>query len=565
MAKFQALIVDDEPLARLALREYISLTRTDIEISGEAGDGVEAMAFLRERQDIDIILADIQMPRMNGVELLTAVRDAAFPRQPLVIMLSAYSDYAYVRDSFVLGAFDYMLKAKLDEAYITPVLQKTVDELRRRQSARAETLPSDAEEEEEEAICAILHRLSVSQDAMQANAEQKADWNRSLDIVRMHVGEKNQEVAFIRLSKAVSFEDTHRLILQTIRSVTNKERSEGICHVCRYDDRHYTIFFTFPEQCSTVVIRRLTHTVLTDVQIRLRQFLNIRLSIGISDIANGMMQWNRLFQQAKRLSVLSYFNGYDHLYYPEADRQTGVPADKHDHGKDKWNTFKTELLKALTAADDSPYKQLLGQGFALLVERYPSSPVPIKSELSEMIWEAGSLISRNGISWEDIHAIFPHPAEQVRHLETWEETVQWVEQFLELLHEKLHPVSQCRATWLSPVVAKAKAIIEKHYDEEILLSTISEMVGVSESYLSKQFAKETGINFIPYLTNLRIEKAKQALENGLKIYDVAEKVGYVNPEHFSRIFKKVTGVSPIAYRKEYERRIGANSYMLQDA
>lgn len=559
MAKFQALIVDDEPLARFALREYVLLTSTEIDIVGEASDGFEALTFLRERQDIDIILADIQMPRMNGVEMLEAIRDAEFPQQPLVIMFSAYSDYSFVRDSFLLGAFDYMLKARLDEKYITPVLQKTVDELKRRQSSKTETHPPD---EADEVICAILHRLSVSHDAAQSFAEQNGDWERSLQVVLNHMGEKNQEVALIRLSEAIPFEDTHRMILQTIRSVTNKERNEGICRVWRHDDRHYSIFFTFPEQCSALVIRRLTHTVLTDIQIRLRQFMNLRLSIGISDVANGVMQWNRLFQQAKRMSALSYFNGYDHLYYPEADILCTLQLDELDSWKEKWMTMKAGLLQALREAKDSTYKKNLQQGLSLLIERYPSSPTQIKSELSEMIWEAGSLISRNGLARKEIHAVLPHPAEQVRQLETWEETVKWVEQFLELLYEKLHPVSKSTTAGLSPVVAKAKAIIEKHYNEEIHLSTISEMVGVSESYLSKQFVKEIGINFIPYLTHLRIGKAKQALENGLKIYDVAEKVGYVNPEHFSRIFKKVTGVSPVAYRKEYERRLDAHFYML---
>src|SRR4030095_4790201 len=159
MAKYQAFIIDDEPLARLALREYISLTSTDIEIAGEAGDGEEALTLLQERQDVDIILADIQMPRMNGVDLLKALREASLSRQPLVIMLSAYGDYGYVRDSFVLGAFDYMLKAKLDEAYIAPVLKKTIDELKRRQ--RTEEIVSPSQDEEEK-VCSILHRLSLS-------------------------------------------------------------------------------------------------------------------------------------------------------------------------------------------------------------------------------------------------------------------------------------------------------------------------------------------------------------------------------------------------------------------
>jgi two-component system response regulator YesN len=555
MAKYQAFIIDDEPLARLALREYISLTSTDIEIAGEAGDGEEALTLLRERQDIDIILADIQMPRMNGVELLKALRDASLSREPLVIMLSAYGDYGYVRDSFVLGAFDYMLKAKLDEAYIAPVLHKTVAELNRRQSTAAAISPA---QDEEEAVCAILHRLSLSHASNLPSYEQDDELRQGLEFVRNHLGEKNQEVALIRLSEVIPFEHVHRMVLQTIRSVTNRDRNEGVCRVCRHDDRHYTLFFTFPEQCSTLAIRRLTQSVLTDVKIRLRQFLNLNLSIGISDVASGVMQWNRLFRQAERLSILSYYHGYDRLLYPEAERPYRI---EEDDWKEEWASFKPELLLALKEADPSLWKQRLQQGLERLVERFPSSPDDIKSALSDLIWELGSLMHQNGVSWEKFHEQFPHPMEHVRNLETWEETMQWTELFLEKLHEKLHPKSPCTAGWLSPVVAKAKSILENHFDEDIHLSNISEMVGVSESYLSKQFVKETGVNFISYLTNLRIEKAKEGLENGLKIYDVAEKVGYVNPEHFSRIFKKVTGLSPVAYRKEKDKRLIVSSYM----
>lgn len=551
MAKYQAFIVDDEPLARLALREYISIASTDIEVVGEAGDGEEALALLREHKDVDIILADIQMPRMNGVELLMALRGALFVRQPLIIMLSAYGDFSYVRDSFVLGAFDYMLKAKLDEAYIAPVLQKTVDELNRRQIASVSIQP--VEDDEEAIVCSILHRLSLSNASDLSDYEQEEDLKHGLNFVMKLMGEKNQVVALIRMSQPIQFEHIHRMVLQTIRTVTNRDRNDGVCSVCRHDDRHYTLFFTFPEQCSELAIRRLTHMMLTDVKIRLRQFLNLNLSIGISDIASGIMHWNRLFRHAERLSILSFFHGYDRLLYPEAERPIRIEVDDW---KEEWAPFKAELLRALKDSDHTLWKQRLQLGFEQLVEWFPSSPDHIKSALSDLIWEAGSLIHQSGVSWDKLHEKFPHPVEHVRNMETWNETVQWVELFLAMLYEKLHPKSECHAAWLSPVVAKAKAILENNYDEDIHLSNISEIVGVSESYLSKQFVKETGVNFIAYLTNLRIEKAKEGLENGLKIYDVAEKVGYVNPEHFSRIFKKVTGLSPVAYRKEKDKGPG---------
>lgn len=81
MTKYKALIVDDEPLARLALREYISLASKDFEIAGEAGDGREALHMLKSRQDVDLVLADIHMPHMNGVELLEAINNTSISNQ----------------------------------------------------------------------------------------------------------------------------------------------------------------------------------------------------------------------------------------------------------------------------------------------------------------------------------------------------------------------------------------------------------------------------------------------------------------------------------------------------
>lgn len=545
MTKYKALIVDDEPLARLALREYISLASKDFEIAGEAGDGREALHMLKSRQDVDLVLADIHMPHMNGVELLEAINNTSISNQPLTIMLSAYGDYSFVRDSFVLGAFDYMLKAKLDETYIAPVLTKTVDELKRRQSSSKSVSTS---EDVEASICSVLHRLSLAE-SLEVLGEDE-ELTSSMELVRTHMGEKNLEVALIRLSDSVPFEDSHRMIMQTIRSVTNRSRNEGICHVCRYDDRHYVLFFSFPEQCSIMAIRRLTEMILSDVNMRLKQFINLNLSMGISDIADGHQQWNRLFRQAERLAGLSYYQGYNRLFYPEAERR---PTIQINDWKEIWYLARTEILQSLSDSDGGKWQEVYERCSNLLIQRYPSSPDNIKSDLVDMIWEASALIYQKGLSWEKLHDQLPYPiTDHIYKQETWENTVHWCRLFLDNLHQKLHPKYKPKEPSLSPVVAKTKELLEKNFNEDIHLSNISQIVGVSESYLSKQFSKEIGINFIQFLTNLRIEKAKKALESGMKIYEVSEQVGYVNPEHFSRIFKKITGVSPLAYRKEKE-------------
>jgi two-component system, response regulator YesN len=95
-------------------------------------------------------------------------------------------------------------------------------------------------------------------------------------------------------------------------------------------------------------------------------------------------------------------------------------------------------------------------------------------------------------------------------------------------------------------VARAKAYLQQHYREPSLsLEAVSELVGVSRSHLSAQFHKDTGQSFTDYLTTVRMEAAKQLLAGtDLKVYEVADRVGYANPEHFSRVFKRETGVAP---------------------
>ncbi|MHA0856125.1 helix-turn-helix domain-containing protein [Paenibacillus sp. CMAA1364] len=440
--------------------------------------------------------------------------------------------------------FNRMLSAKLGGGYFAPLLENSVEVISNSQTSTVASIPFD---QNEAIVSSILHQLSVSDTTNLMNDDHLEDLRHGFAIVREHLGEKNQEVALIRLSDSIQFEHIHLMIIKTIKMVTSKDRNGIICYVCRSDDRHYAMFFTFPEQCSIMTIRRMTDTILTDVKIKLKMLLDLHISIGVSDVTDGIQLWNRLFRQAERLAVLSYYNGYDRVFYPEVEGYSNI----HEMDwKGKWKHARIELLESLNDSDALLWKEQYYQCCELLIRRYPSSPNMVRFEFSNVIWEVSSLIYQKGLSWEGLQEGIPHTISQINSLETWDETNKWGELFLQNLHVRLHPELKNTSSWLSPIVAKTKRILEKQFNESIYLSSISDDLGVSESYLSKQFSKEIGINFIKYLTNLRIEKAKEHLGNGLKIYEVAEQVGYDNPEHFSRVFKKATGISPLAYRQE---------------
>jgi len=138
--------------------------------------------------------------------------------------------------------------------------------------------------------------------------------------------------------------------------------------------------------------------------------------------------------------------------------------------------------------------------------------------------------------------------DQIKKFETAEEIEDWIIKLLEKIIDCMkNNIKQSQ----SSTIKNAKKFIQKNYGERITLGTVSNYVGFSKTYFSRIFTEETGDNFINYLTNVRIERAKELLKNtDMKIYEICEKVGYPNIEHFSRTFKKIVGVSPLQYKNK---------------
>lgn len=123
------LLVDDEPFVRLSLASLCPPDIGGFDLTAEAGNGAEALAVLADRPEIDIVLLDLSMPVMDGLEVLRRLRAEPLARPLAVIVLSAHDDYHLVRDAFTLGAVDYLLKHELDAAALRAALDKAASGL----------------------------------------------------------------------------------------------------------------------------------------------------------------------------------------------------------------------------------------------------------------------------------------------------------------------------------------------------------------------------------------------------------------------------------------------------
>ncbi|MEC0267776.1 response regulator transcription factor [Paenibacillus anseongense] len=557
------MIVDDEPLVRLALQHMIDWPSMGIVVEVEAADGAEALEILKQRGDIDLMLLDIEMPRLSGIELLRAYSPVMEKRRPVTIMLSAYSDYSYVREAFLLGAIDFIVKADMDEEHLVPVILKAVNELSKEEPP-LNSLPTSEIEDDIDAKSEILRQLITFDPNQQEEAV-------ALATIGIHewLGEVNQLVAVMTVSQGsggsrqernLSDAKTQRFITQSVQTVLD---AMSIRHfIYRKSQTEYVLFCTLVQYRSESVIREKVQSAFTMMQTRLIQYVNVSISIGVSELASGTKHWYRLHQQAAHLAAMSFFAGWNKVFYPESCMDqgrsgSGVGAGAggnagQDHVRKLQLTLKANGA-AITQLLEQDNSELWGKEFEqmqlLLGQTWGWRPQDVQAALENLLWELGGLLHRKGIRWDELEEELQHPFEYMRSLETLEETKRWLHRICTNLYSWLHGKEKADSSY-STVVATAKQFLDLHYMEDVNLALISEMVGVSESYLSKQFTKEVGSNFIQYLTNLRIEESKRLMKKkGFKITDIAESVGYLNVEHFSRMFKKTTGYSPKLYRE----------------
>jgi two-component system, response regulator YesN len=130
------LIVDDEPLVRASIQSFLNWEDYDFNFIGEASNGQEGLIFLEKNPNTDIVLLDIQMPVLNGIEMLEQMDNKK--QMPKVLILSANDQYQYVRRAFQLGAIDYILKSEMDEENLLKHLQKTAETIQNIEDSSSE-------------------------------------------------------------------------------------------------------------------------------------------------------------------------------------------------------------------------------------------------------------------------------------------------------------------------------------------------------------------------------------------------------------------------------------------
>ena len=508
------LIADDEQKIRQGLRHILDWERLGYRIAGEAADGQEAVAFLTARNP-HVVLLDLNMPKCTGLEVIERARAEGFTGK--VIILSGYSDFKYAQEAIRLGVDSYLTKP-IDEQQLVRFLEK----LRRKikEESRKQAAASNYYRRARETIVRdfFLNPAGVAY----------------LDLVDMNTAPVQYQV--VRYESDSVHSAHPPFSFQQFLRVANKENHQ-------FDqismDSGEAVLLK-----GEGVIRRF-HALLDRYRGPEASYLPVSLEsifLTYGRPVQALADVHLSYEDAEQLRARKFFcpqnahvMGYEQLpRFREPDQGPELPA---------LDAYAQLILKQLQSFRRHQLSQTLSELGDSICRRTECRREAVYFLTDLYLQIKGQIIRCH----PGITVPFPEGSWVMEYIQSRS----YLHEILRFLSEQFELIMNCIGhDSKDSILDEMLRYIEDNYMHPLKLEQIAPLFGYNCSYLGKLFKQKIGKSFNRYLDELRIRQSKAMLaENQLKIYQVAERVGYSNVDYFSAKFKKQEGISPTAYRK----------------
>lgn len=521
---YKVFFVEDEAVTREGIRDNVDWQASGFEFCGEAADGEMALPLLRATRP-DVLLTDIKMPFMDGLQLSKLVRE----RMPWVkiVILSGHDEFDYAREAINLGVADYLLKPVTVQK-LQDTLQKLAGQLDRekREKENLHRLQEQVEENQAALRERLLLKLVVG--AISPAEVIEKGQGLGLDLVARHYLVVILKIELGDRSEQFDFDEYQR-VQQAIADLVQpnpdifllKKDFEDVILIMKGAAPEHIL-----EECDLL---------LADVR---RSVADTRYRVGVG---MGSIQ-NRIAD----------------IYQSFVEALMGL-RQPSDEGADEMSRVveRAELLKLDKAAVEDYLRCGTQDEFDAFFDAYlrPLGESALKSNLIknyvfvDVVLAAARLVNDLG---GDIDRVIPELNSIETVLSKTGSIEQLREQVFKILCDTLSFRNSQRSGQYKTLVRLAKDYMEEHFvDPELSLNEVASQVNLSASHFSAVFSQETGQTFKECLTEIRIRKAKELLRSTpLRSADIAYQVGYNDPHYFSSVFKKNTGISPIEFRMQ---------------
>lgn len=532
MERYTVLLVDDEEEVIRVIMRKIDWEGLGFSVIGYANNGVKALEILEEVQ-ADVVVTDIRMPYMDGMELAQRVR-AEYPAAKLVFF-TGFDEFEYAKEAVHLEAEEYILKP-VNAAELTEVFARLRKKL-------------DQEISEKRSIEVLQKYYLESLPFLQANFYatliegkiREEHLPKCLEDYQISLDSPFFCCLVIHTSLRGAKEMPNPLLLFTLVQRQAEERLGE-----RWKGRLFSYLG------NTVMIAQLEReeevTALTDECDRFCRYVHRMheavVTVGVGQVCSRILDLARSYGSAREAVSYRVIYGTSRAINIREIAPQETKMALSSEAELPW------LFKMIRLGTEQEIEEAVSH----YIDRNIASAKSLQQRQVAVMELVGTLF--RFAAGNDLHAVLGlgdirNLYNGLLELET-DGLGSWLLEISRSFHEEL---TNARSRSLQSVIAKAKKYVRNNFaDEALSLDTVCQALGISNSYFSTIFKKETGISFVGYLTDYRMEQASRLLlETNDKNYIIAKSVGYSDPNYFSYVFKRRFGMSPLKYRTEHEK------------
>lgn len=532
---WKVAIVDDERRVLQGMKRAIPWDQLGAEWVGEALNGEDGLQMILATRP-DVIITDIYMPLMNGLEMIEQLRAEGFRGK--IIILSGYSDFEYARQALRFQVSDYVSKP-ISMPTLKNILNRVIQELgdeegKRKRQGELET------------------KMSLYEPLVEK------EWVRSVAVGTLDQAYKDDN----HLPQAYYYWLNRRHIAIGIELIRNEKAScmsvsdwnlfrfavsNMICEIAQklFSDMEYTelhstrsLLILHPVGDLGEPFKKRLMELGTMLAESIAGYLKLEIRIGIGGLKDSWTQisdsteeaFRAIDQRAERMA-----STYEVYLYREVQEggQEGVPLFPVK--------LSFKLAGAIKSSQEAEALQLLCEYMDMVKGRKDISPAYVQMLASELWGIIAYSLYETGFSMDELFTS-DQVTKEIGSLIVPDQITHW-------LKDKITTICSSKQ-WRGKskhrqVVDFMTNYIHEHYASELTLAELSDKVFISRNHLAIIFKNMTGETFNNYLTRVRIEKARELLmEGNMLVYEVAERVGYKNIPYFSTLFKKITGMNP---------------------
>lgn len=533
---YKVLVVDDFYVDRHNISDIIrSFTSIDLEIVGECENGKEAIEMIGNLKP-DIVISDIEMPLMNGLELAKCIR-MNYP-DIKIVFCSLYNEFSYVREALYLENYGYVLKpinpSELEECLkkVCGVFTNNLHTNFIANKQRCMLLESKTVMVE-----SFLKTLVFGLNPNDSNIWDKIEY-LGIDLSKgTYILSLIEIDDFNNITYNYSIEQIQIFSLRVFEKIKAIIGLDSNAVLLKVDEIRILIIFSYNDSCIIDDCSKHANIISTSI---INEFNNtdISLSLAISGSIGNVCLLKELFEQCRYLLKYKYSLGKGRIISVK-DIPENIECVDID-----FNAIQKEIRFLLNSGDGKQINEYIQKLYCEVLAN--TGEAYLKNICFYIIISAQNVLSESNINFQEI---FDHENiwEKLLKFETIEDAKDWIICILTLISEH---ISKNAGKRNMKIVEEVKLFIEKCDVKNLSLEIIADHLHYSPNYINILFKKATGETIFDYTNKFKIENAKELLKvPGLKLYEIAEKLGYSHSVYFNNVFRKYTGLSPKDYRE----------------